>query len=274
MSRAARLVLALYPRPVRDRYGPEIADLLAHSRRPGRDLADVARSALAEHRQALTYTRLRPHLNAAAGLVVAPMAFAGAYLAVYTLCASAFAAVAAIAGVSDTYQTSWRIASAAAALPIAAGAIWLAGHARLPFTSALAPTGLAVGALPLVLLLNGTGSWPMIAALGCWWAATGALSTVAVGLVRRGRRRRAVLTLALGGVLACVLAFAVYGSSALGSASVALGVYPVTALGMDPRIIGDPAGNVADKMTIMPALLTICTAYALGLVTTARRARR
>ncbi|GAA2601358.1 hypothetical protein GCM10010399_35240 [Dactylosporangium fulvum] len=273
MSRAIRLVLALYPRPVRDRYGPEIADLLTHSRRPVRDLANVARCALAERRQALTYARMRPHLNATTGLVAAPMAFAGIYLAFFALCALVFAAVAAVAGPSSTGQ-SLRIVSAVGAFPIAAGAIWLAGHARLPFTSALAPTGLAVGALPLVLLLNATSAWPMAAALGCWWVVTGALSTVAVALVRRGRRRSAVLTMALGGVLACELAFAVYGLLVLGSAFVVFGVYPVAALGIDPQIIGATAGHVADQMTIMPALLTICSAYTLGLVTTAHPARR
>ncbi len=42
MSKLARLLLLLYPRQVRDRYGDEIAELLAHSRRPWRDCADVA----------------------------------------------------------------------------------------------------------------------------------------------------------------------------------------------------------------------------------------
>lgn len=83
------------------------------------------------------------------------MAFAGAYLAFYTVGAWVFAT---IAGSSGAYQP-WRLASAASALPIAAGAIWLAGHVRLPFTSALAPTGLAAGTLPLVLLLTATGTW-------------------------------------------------------------------------------------------------------------------
>ncbi|RSM64308.1 hypothetical protein DMB66_20610 [Actinoplanes sp. ATCC 53533] len=269
MNRAIRLVLALYPRSVRDRYGPEIADLLAHSRRPVRDLADVARCALAERARALTYARLRPHVHAATGLLAAPMAFAGAYLMLFFLCGWLFVAVAAVAG-SSVGDEAGHILPAVVTLPVAAGAIWLAGHARLPFTSALAPAGLAVGALPLVLLLTDTGRWAMAAALGCWWVAISALSTVAVALVRRGRRHRAVLTMALGGVLACELAFSWYGLSVFGSAAVAVGAYPVTTLGIDPTVMGDPAGRVADAMTIIPALLTSCTAYALGLATTAR----
>ncbi|MET7393806.1 hypothetical protein ABZS66_09970 [Dactylosporangium sp. NPDC005572] len=267
MNRAVRLVIALYPRHVRDRYGPEIADLLSHSRRPLRDLADVARCALAERVQALTYARLRPHVNATTGLIAAPVAFAGAYLMLYTLCAWTFAAVAAAAGASVTAGSA-RIVPAAAALPVAAGAIWLAGRARLPFTSALAPAGLTVGALTVMLLVTDVGRWPVAAAVGAWGVTTGALSTVAVALVRRGRRSRAVLTMAFGGILACELAIAVYGLSVFGSVGVAVAAYPVTSLGIDPGLMGDPTGRVADAMTILPALLTSCTAYALGLATT------
>jgi hypothetical protein len=269
VSRAVRLVVALYPRAVRDRYGPEIADLLTHSRRPVRDLADVARCALAERTRMLTYARLRPHLHATTGLVAAPMAFAGAYLMLYFLGGWQFFAVAAVVD-SLTSAEAGLLFPAAVTLPVAAGAIWLAGHARLPFTPALAPAGLAVGALPLVPLLTDTGRLPMAAAIVCWSMTTGVLSTVAVALAHRGHRRRAVLTMALGGLLACELAFAVYGLSTFGSAAVAVGAYPVTTLGLDPGMMGDPAGRVADAMTIIPALLTSCTAYALGLAITAR----
>ncbi|MFG2040660.1 hypothetical protein [Dactylosporangium sp. NPDC048998] len=266
MSRVVRLVLALYPRAVRDRYGAEIADLLAHSRRPVRDLADVARCALAERARGLTYARLRPHLDATAGLVVAPVAFAGAYLAFFFLCQCLLLAAAA-AGAPVGGEAA-GVVQAAATLPVAAGAIWLARHARLPFSAALAPTALTAGTLPLALLLAPAGmSWPTAAALGCWWVTIGALSTVAVALVRRGHRRRAVLTMALGGLVACELAVAVYSLAVFGSPSRAFGTYPVTVLGIDPRVIGDPAGRVADALTILPALLTACTAYALGLAT-------
>ncbi|MFF5229547.1 hypothetical protein [Dactylosporangium sp. NPDC000521] len=269
MNRAVRLVIALYPRHVRDRYGPEIADLLSHSRRPVRDLADVARCALAERIRTLTYARLRPYVHATTGLVAAPVAFAGAYLMLYTLCAWLFAAVAAASGTSLTAGSA-RLVPAAAALPVAAGAIWLAGHARLPFTSALAPVGLTLGALPVMLLVTDLGRWPVTAAVGSWGLATGALSAASTALVRRGHRRRAVLTMAFGGILACELAVAVYSLSVSGSMSVAVAAYPITSLGIDPELMGDPTGRVADAMTILPALLTSCTAYALRLATTTR----
>ncbi|GLL02830.1 hypothetical protein [Dactylosporangium matsuzakiense] len=272
MSRAVRLVIALYPRHVRDQYGPEIADLLSRSRRPLRDLADVALCALAERMQALTYARLRPHVNATTGLIAAPVAFAGAYLLFYTLCAWIFAVVAAVAGASVTSESAGTV-PAAAALPVAGGAIWLAGHARPPFTSALAPAGLAIGVLPVMLLVTDIGRWPMTAAVGAWGLTTGTVSTVAVALVRRGHRRRAVLAMAFGGLLACELAIAVYSLSVFDSLSVAIAAYPVTSLGINPGLIGDPTNRVADAMTILPALLTSCTAYALGLATTTRAGR-
>lgn len=265
MSRAVRLVIALYPRHLRDQYGPEIADLLAHSRRPRRDLADVARCALAERMRALTYARLRPHLDATTGLIAAPMAFAGVYLLCYAL-AWAFVAVV---GLSLSVESA-RIVSAAAVVPVAAGAIWLAGRVQLPFTSTLAPAGLTVGALPVMLLVTDVGRWPVTAAVSCWGVAASALSTVATGLIRRGRRRGAVLTKAFGGILACELAIAVYSLLVFDSVSVAVAAYPLTSLGLDPGIMGDPTARVADALTILPALLTSCTAYALGLATTRR----
>ncbi|GAA1502311.1 hypothetical protein GCM10009827_013590 [Dactylosporangium maewongense] len=269
MNRAVRLVIALYPRHFRDRYGPEIADLLSHSQRPLRDLADVARCALAERVRALTYARLRPYVHATTGLIAAPVAFAGAFLVFYTLCAWLFAAVAAVAGASLTAGSA-RLVPAAAALPVAAGAVWLAGHARLPFTSALAPAGLTLGALPVMLLVTDLGGWPVTAAVGTWGLTTCALSTVATALTRRGHRRRAVLAMAFGGLLACELAVAVYGLAVFGSMGMAVAAYPVTSLGIDPSLMGDPSGRMADAMTILPALLTACTAYALGLATTTR----
>jgi hypothetical protein len=45
MNRRAWLLLRIFPRAWRDRYGAEVLELLAASRRPGRDLADVLRAA-------------------------------------------------------------------------------------------------------------------------------------------------------------------------------------------------------------------------------------
>jgi hypothetical protein len=269
VSRAARLVLALYPRPVRERYGAEITDLLAHSRRPVRDLADVARCALAERARDLTYTRMKPHLGATTGLLAAPMTFAGAFLVVYTLGGLVLTGAATLAGVPVT-EWSGRILGAAAILSVAAGAVWLARHVRLPYTPALAPTGLAAGTLPLMLLFTASGRAPMAVAVAGWWLVTGAFAGVAVRAARRGRRRRARVVMAVGGVLACEVACAVYAWSLFGSPAVAAGVFPFTALGLDPAVLGESADRAADALTVLPVLLAACTAYTFGLATSPR----
>jgi hypothetical protein len=269
-GRLIRLAVALYPRDVRDRYGPEIADLLAHSQRPVRDLADVARCALAERARLLSYPRLRPYLHATAGLLVAPAAFAGFYLAFVTACSFGVFGVAAVGG-WPVGSWTYSIVMTAATLLLAAGSIWLAGHTELPFTPVLAPTGLAAGALLLAPLIGTAAAWPTAAAIGTWWVTMSAASTLAAATVRRGSRRRPVLIMTLGGTLASELAFTMYGLAVFGSPAEALGLYPVAVLGIDPRLIGDPGGQVTDALTILPALLTVCTAYALWLATATHR---
>ncbi|GAA1834029.1 hypothetical protein GCM10009682_60560 [Luedemannella flava] len=56
---ARRVVLALYPPVVRERYGDEIADLLTASQRPWRDLADTAWCGLTERVTTVGPTELR-----------------------------------------------------------------------------------------------------------------------------------------------------------------------------------------------------------------------
>jgi hypothetical protein len=269
VSRLAGIVLALYPRALRDRYGPEIADLLANSRHPVRDLADVARCALAERARTLTAVRLRPHLHATAGLVAAPVAFAGAFLAVFALFSLVLAVVVG-GGPSPGAVTAAGIVLASAVVPVAAGAVWLAGHTRPPAVAALAPVTLTAGLLPLALLFTRPGTaWPALAALGSWCVVTSAVSTAGAAALRRGHRLRAVLTTAVGGALACELAFTVYGLAVLGPASWAFATYPVTVLGLDPGLIGDRSDQVGEAVQILPAVLTVCTAYAAALTTRA-----
>ncbi|HCT77587.1 MAG TPA: hypothetical protein DGG94_14455 [Micromonosporaceae bacterium] len=66
MSLLTRVLLACYPREVRDRYGEEIADLLKNSTTPWRDSVDVLRSGLTER-----------VTNAGLAKVLAPLAFVG-----------------------------------------------------------------------------------------------------------------------------------------------------------------------------------------------------
>jgi hypothetical protein len=253
-GRLARLVLALYPRSVRDQYGPEIAGLLERSRRPMRDLVDVARCAIAERARLLSYRRLRPHLNAAIGLLFAPTAFTGFYFVLVALILYAPAAVGWLLG--PEAEPAIR---AAATLPLVLGAIWLAGQATLPFNPAFAPTALAAGALPVAFLVDGLRG-PSAAAVGIWWLAVSAASVLASATVRRVSARRAIVVIVSAGLLANELAFTVYGLVA-GASQQALAIYPAVVLGIDLQWVG------AQWLTVLPTLLSISTGYALRLAT-------
>ncbi|WP_327010335.1 hypothetical protein OHA72_25620 [Dactylosporangium sp. NBC_01737] len=273
MSRLTGLVLALYPRRLRDRYEQEIADLLASSRHPVRDLADVARCALAERVRALTAAEFRPHLHATAGLVAAPVAFAGGFLAVFAFL-SLVVAVVVGGNPSPVAAALAQVLLASPVAPVAAGAVWLAGHTRRPAAAVLAPVTLTAGLLPLALLFTRPGTaWPAVLALGGWCVATSVLSAAGAASLRRGHRLRAALTVAVGGALACELAFTVYGLAVFGPSSWAFATYPVSVLGLDPGIIGDGTGQVAASVQILPAVLTVCTAYAAALTIRAGVAR-
>ena len=65
-----RAVLALYPADLRERYGPEIADLLAGSSAPWRDVADVAWCALLERGGTMS-----PYVGRLTTLLAAPAMF-------------------------------------------------------------------------------------------------------------------------------------------------------------------------------------------------------
>lgn len=72
-------VLTVYPPVLRDRYGPEIADLLRESRRPWHDLTNVAWNALLERggsvRGSLRGAPLRPYAARVGALLFAPLLF-------------------------------------------------------------------------------------------------------------------------------------------------------------------------------------------------------
>ena len=59
-------LIRLYPRSTRERYGPEILELLRESSKPMRDAADLVRHALAErieHTMTVTLRRFAPPLR-------------------------------------------------------------------------------------------------------------------------------------------------------------------------------------------------------------------
>jgi len=75
MRRLHRIVLRLYPRQVRARYGPELLAMLDASTRPWRDLLDIARNAVRDRTEVL----LVKHLRSAAAILAAVSLFALGY---------------------------------------------------------------------------------------------------------------------------------------------------------------------------------------------------
>lgn len=278
-SRLIHVVLALYPRRVRDRYGAEITELLTHSPTPGRDLADVAWCALADRGASLTMSHARPHLLRLTGLLAAPLAFG---VALATLASIAVAFLGLLEGFG--YRLSYRLVDgviAASVVPVAVGTVWLARrtgrreHIAAPIfvvPTALAVGTIAVASLPYIGESLGETWWATLMSSLCWYAATIALATGGTALIQRARIGTAWTLMVLGGLaileLTCtVYMLLVHHSYGLPLSS-AFGAYPVVITGVDPRLVGDPAGQLAEALKGLPALLTVCTAFTLTLIMT------
>jgi hypothetical protein len=281
--RLVRLVLGLYPRSSRERYGTEIADLLARSPRPVRDLADVARCALADRGEELTSPATRPHLLRLAGLLAAPLVF-GAVLTVLALVSLTVLAAVETLGYPVGYHVA-DVVVAATVVPVGAGAVWLARRTARTHSIAAAglvvPTALALGTVAVASLphlggvLGETWRATLVSSV-CWCAATVALATGGTALIRRGRAGAARFALILGGLavldLACMVYLLLAGPSIPVPLSSAFASYPTVMTGTDLTLAGDPAQELSEEFKGLPAVLTVCTVFALTLVAaTARR---
>jgi hypothetical protein len=261
---------------VRDRYGAEIADLLARSATPLRDLADVAWCALLDRAATLRMPPVRRALVRSAGLLATPFAFGVALLAMASVAVAGFGLLESLGlRVGDR---PGQVAIAASALPVVAGAVWAARRARPVVAPALVvPTALALGTVALAGLpyageaLGETRSATLLASL-CWCVATVALAAGGAVLVRRVGRAVAYPVTVLGGLavvdLCCtVYVLLVHRSYGL-PPSAAVSAYPAVVTGLGRGSAGDPAGQVAEALKGLPALLTVCTAFALTVVVT------
>jgi hypothetical protein len=284
-SRLVRLVLALYPRHVRDRYGAEIAELLTRSPTPGRDFADVARCALADRRASMATSQARPQWLRMTGFLAAPLAFA---LALATVAGVGVAVLGLLEG--SGYQVGPQLVSvviAASRVPVVVGTAWLARRTgrreRLVAPMIVVPTALALGIVAAASLpyagqaLGETWSATLVSSL-CWCAATLALARCGVALMRRARPAAAWIVTVLGGLAVLELTCAVYvllvhRSYGLPPAT-AFGAYPAVVTGLEPGLVGDPAGQLSEALKGLPALLTVCTAFTLTLVVTRAKRRQ
>src|SRR5689334_18407811 len=117
------LVVALYPTPIRQRYGEEVADLLDGSPRPWRDLADVGRTALVDRVTTLSWPAVRPHLGRFAWLVFAPSGFGLATVLVLVGPGTLFAVLDEHAGIIVDGQVV-DLVNAACVAAVAAEVVW------------------------------------------------------------------------------------------------------------------------------------------------------
>jgi hypothetical protein len=227
----------------------------------------------------------RPHLLRLTGLLAAPLAFG---VALATLAGAAVSVLAVLEGIG--YRIGYRLADvvvAASVVPVVAGTVWLARRAdrreQIVAPAFVVPTALALGtvavaSLPYLGEALGETWWATLVSSLCWYAATFSLAAGGAALVRRSRTGAAWTVMVLGSVaileLTCtvyvLLVHRLYGLPP----SSAFGAYPVVITGIDPGLIGDPSGQLAEALKGLPALLTVCTAFTLMLVITRAKRRQ
>ncbi|MGA3523789.1 hypothetical protein [Melissospora conviva] len=264
-ARLARLLLAMYPRAVRDRYGDEIADLLARSSRPVRDLADVAWCALVEQGSLMSLPRLRARLPQVAKLLaVAPM------LALVLLAATTvglFSAAAIDDGLVETGQ-------AAAVVPVVVLAVLLGRRvSRGAATTGLllcVPALLALGVLAMASVPGagealGENRAAVAVTLAVWWLLLTGLVVAVRRLAARVPAPAVVPVAVLAGFALLGLAFTAYGS-AVTHANTDLAAHLWYAGALTTYDFGLPgaAMELSEETKLLPALLTACTAFSLA----------
>jgi len=262
-----RLAMAIYPAPIRDRYGAELTDLLEHSTRPWRDIVDVGRSALTEQAATWTWARTRPQLRRMAWLAAAPLGFG---LTALTLAVGALM-------IATTYAKDggYHISPAVLSVPIALSVLAVCGaivalalpmprqhHFVAPVFTV--PASLTVGILAIANLpiagdlLGETRSATLLSAL-CWCAATLMLGVAITVLIRRGRTGIAVAVLVVGGLATLELTSVLYAIAAD-----RVSPFSVWPLGVG---IADPPWISTHVFNGLPAMIAMCTTFALTLVT-------
>jgi hypothetical protein len=246
MNRVRRTVVGWYPKDVRDRYGAEIEDLLESSKHPGRDLANVAWHALTERRPVPSGR----HLVRALGLLTAPIWFAVAAYFGYMAPGLVVGMLQQYGGYTDLNDTRWLAPSVLAVAGVVAG---VGRRHRIVSPGAVVPVALTAGLLltpfiPFVNLFVGVrAGTPETCAAATWGAAL-------IVVARLGRSSAPVLV--GGGILVNELALTVYGLAAHGAAPLA----------QWPDAMAGTVTPLTARLAILPAVLTIGTAYALGVV--------
>jgi hypothetical protein len=203
-------VVAVYPKGVRDRYGPEIAGLIGDSPRPWRDLGDVAWNATLERTGSVRVGSLRPHVRQMLALVTFPAVFWFAMIVLTPVAFIGSGALGALVGhghvrftADNGIETGGGTGAffTGAVLTVALLAVLASLNARrwidslaVPAPAFLVPTLLGLGCLgmtlvppTLILVLEGERWVAVPAATACWWLMVLVLGARFRALTRQGR---------------------------------------------------------------------------------------
>ncbi|GHJ46819.1 hypothetical protein Cs7R123_41610 [Catellatospora sp. TT07R-123] len=285
--RLITLVLALYPRGIRERYGDEIADLLHDSTRPWRDLADVTWCALGDrvtHRaETITMARARTTALRAAWLLASPAALTAVLVA---FMAAAGPALFLAERFTRVDEHAAHTAYAVMVLPTAALAALLGawtgrrGVARawLTVPVAMALGLVAIASVPGAGQILGEHTGASAAAIALWAAGTAALARLSPAPGERGRGRWRRPAQVLGALAVLELATMAYVLISLDQVRAprhyALLWYPAAMTNLDRGVVDGAYLQLADVIKFLPAMLTVCTVFALTVsAVTAKPAR-
>lgn len=283
-SRLTRAVLAVYPRSVRDRYGDEIAEMLASSPRPVRDLADVAWCALADRREGFAVPHPRVRDLALVVLPIAPLAFTAAYF-------TALLALTILLGraTADGHEVMHLITNVVMLGPMTILAVVWGRRLRrarpIAALSLVVPVALAGVLLALIAIAPGQDFYGLIAsssaagvpgalAVVSWCAGLIALMLVTAALRKRGRHRLAFVVGVVGAFAVLDFSTVVHVIGLLDPHGAprlhALLWYPAAISGVDSDLtLGsvDLVGTVGS----LSVVLSVCTVFALALTGMTRR---
>jgi hypothetical protein len=270
----------MYPRAVRERYGAEVLDLLVQSTTPARDLLDVAWCALLDQGDLVTMSQLRARTPRLLGLLAAPLAFGAALLAIASFAVLFVGMVDAGAAPSTV-----ELATAAAVVPVGVAAVWLGlragGRTGVALPQLVVPTVLALGtvvlaSVPVVGQALGERWSAAVLATLLWCVMVIGLSIVGVRMTRRLPAWAATVLLVVGAVTVLELTFIAYAlavPAAYSPDAAPAYWYPAAVTGIDLGGVGSSTASF-ELLKGLPAVLTVCTAFALAFVTAAARRQR
>ncbi|MGW9193657.1 hypothetical protein [Micromonospora chersina] len=274
-ARLIRAVLALYPAAIRERYGDEIAELLAASDTPARDLADTARCALHDRltrrAEPITVARARTAGFIVFKLVVAPLAFGVLLLLLLTTAGL----LADVTGAHEAAPYGYTLAVALAAASMWWFGRWMAHSVSIVAAAVVVPAALALGvagisAVPPIGDVLGEVRAGSLTAVACWAVGATGLGCAVSVLLRRGRRVAAWLSSVLGALLLLDAVTAVYVVTALPPERAPRHNAPLWYLSAmswwDPGLVDGAYRQLEDSIKMLPPMLTMCTVFLLAVV--------